>query len=108
MKKLKNYLAFILLVIILGSFFYQIIHRVLTDFLIKRYPVHTKAIVINEKNYYPHSYVTHDFAYSYTFTVDGKTYTNNSHNINSKIGDTIEIEYVKNFPSFNKPIHTTD
>jgi hypothetical protein len=84
MNKLKNYVWVIIIVAILGTF------------------------IINEENYEPNQHVKAEFTCSYMFVVDGKTYTNNFHDLNAKIGDTVEVEYAKDLPSFNKPIHTTD
>lgn len=108
MKKIKAFLAAIVIVTIIGSFFYKIIRRAISDYMLKNNTVYVKAIVIDEKNYYPHSQVSHDFAYSYMFIVDGKEYTNNTHDKNAKIGDSVEIEYAKCCPSFNRALHPTD
>ena len=108
MKKIKAFLVAIVIVAIIGSFFYEIIRRVISDYMLKSNTVHLRAIVIDEKNYYPHNPVTHDFAYSYMFVVNGKVYTNNSHDKNAKIGDSVEIEYAKCCPSFNRALHPTD
>jgi hypothetical protein len=70
--------------------------------LLRNNPEVTKAVIINEKNILPNSYVTFPFSYSYEFKLNGKSYENDSHDTTLKIGDTIEVEYYKNWPSFNK------
>lgn len=65
-----------------------------------------KAVIIEERNYMGNH--SSGFSYSYSFTVNSKTYTGHSHNPVLIIGDTIEIEYDKNNPVFNKPLHPKD
>ncbi|MDP4268307.1 MAG: hypothetical protein Q8880_12860 [Bacteroidota bacterium] len=79
--------------------------RVLTDFLVDENAFHTKAIIIDERNYYPNQPVKHEFSYSYEFEVNGTKYTGDSHDLSLKVGDTVEIKYNKTFPCFNKPLH---
>ncbi len=66
----------------------------------------TKVVIINEKNYMPNQSVKARFSYSYQFVVNGNRYTGNSHDTTLMIGDSVEIEYNKNFPSFNRPLNT--
>ena len=67
--------------------------------------MHIKAVIIDEKNYLGNNPVKPVYSYSYRFTIGGITYTNDSHNTNLKVGDSIEVEYVKNSPSLNKPLN---
>jgi hypothetical protein len=71
-------------------------------------PIHTDAVIIKERNYEPNQPVRAGFTYSYLFKVDGKEYIGNSHDESLKIGDTVEIAYVKSWPRFNKPLHPKD
>jgi hypothetical protein len=79
--------------------------RTLTDFLVDKNAYHTKAIIIDERNYYPNQPVKHEFSYSYQFEVDKRKYTGNSHDATLKVGDTVEVKYSKISPYFNKPVH---
>ena len=108
MKKVKTFITILVVLAVFGSFFYLILRRTVSDYLLRNHSVHAKAIVIDEKNYEPHSYVTHDFTYSYKLVVNGHEYTNNSHDQNARIGDSIEVEYVKGWPGFNRSLHPTD
>jgi len=45
------------------------------------------------------------FSYSYEFTVGGKKYTGNSHDIALRVGDTVEVEYDKEYPNINRPLN---
>ena len=45
------------------------------------------------------------FSYSYQFVVKGEKYTGNAHNTGLKVGDTVEVEYNKDHPNINKPLH---
>jgi len=89
-------------------FFIQVTKRALTDHMLGNNAQHTKAIIIDEKNYEPNQPVKAEFSYSYMFIANGKQYTGNSHNTKLSIGDTVEVEYVKSWPSLNRPLHPTD
>lgn len=45
------------------------------------------------------------FSYSYQFEIDGEKYTGNSHDPTPMVGDTVEVEYNKDHPGINKPLH---
>jgi FtsP/CotA-like multicopper oxidase with cupredoxin domain len=105
MKKIKDVAWLIFAVAMIGYFISLVAKRFLTDHIAEKNIRYTKAIIINHKNYDVNNRVTSDFSYSYSFTVDGKTYDGNSHDETLKIGDTVEIEYDKNHPSLNKPLH---
>jgi hypothetical protein len=105
MKKIKNIIFTILAIVILGSFFHKIIYRVISNYLLKNNAKITNAVIIDEKNYSPNAYVTFPYAYSYEFEINGRKYKNNSHDPGLKIGDSVEIEYNKTWPSFNRPLH---
>lgn len=105
MRKLKSILVIGVLILLWGSAVYRIFMKHSTDQLTEKDFVHTKAVIINEKNYMGNSPVSHTFSYSYTFTINGNTYKNNARDPNLKIGDTIDVEYAKDRPSLNKPAH---
>jgi len=63
-----------------------------------------KAVVISEKNYKGNQHVAFEYSYSYMFIVNGKQYVNDSHDYTLKIGDSIEIEYDRNWPRYNRPL----
>ena len=60
-----------------------------------------QAVVIDEKNYFGNSPVSHQFAYSFEFATDGKKYTGNTRDSRCRVGDVIKIKYVPANPSFN-------
>ncbi|RZK70502.1 MAG: hypothetical protein EOO85_20975 [Pedobacter sp.] len=68
-------------------------------------PQRTEAVIIDEKNFMVNQPVDPDFSYSYQFVVNGEKYTGNAHDISLKIGDTVEVEYNKDYPNINKPLH---
>lgn len=105
MNKVKNIISVIVVIAVVGLLSYKVIVRVLTNHLLKTDAKYMKAVIIDEKNNYGNSPVSHEGAYSYRFTVDGKIYTNSSLDSRLKVGDSIEIEYVKSFPSLNRPVH---
>jgi hypothetical protein len=90
---------------LVGLFFYKVFHRAITDHLLNTNPQIIKAVIINEKNYLPNHNLSHIFSYSYEFKINSTTYSNNSHDTTLKIGDSTDVEYVKNWPGFNRPLH---
>jgi hypothetical protein len=108
MKKLKNLFYSFVAVLALGYFTYKVFKRALTDYYLKSNSIITKALVIDEKNYPPNQPVKPETTYSYEFIVNGTTYRNNSHDTQVRPGDTVEVEYVKNWPSLNRPLHPKD
>ena len=66
--------------------------------------VHTKAVIIDEENYFPNDQVEFRYTYSYEFKVDGKIYKGDSNNMTVHVGDTIDIIYNKNNPNINRSV----
>lgn len=66
--------------------------------------MHTKAVIIDEENYFPNDQVEFRYTYSYEFKVNGKTYKGDSNNMTVYIGDTIEIIYNKDNPNINRSV----
>ncbi|GAB4001757.1 hypothetical protein GCM10028807_58700 [Spirosoma daeguense] len=64
----------------------------------------TRAVVINTKNFFGNSPVSHEFSYSYRFEVNSKYYEGDTRDASYHIGDSIEIEYVPSNPSYNQPV----
>lgn len=108
MQKIKGYITAAGLLCLFGYLGYKVINRVNTNHLLETKAEHVKAVIINKKNYMGNSPVSHEYSYSYTFTVNGKNYEGNSHDSNLKIGDSVEVEFVKNSPDLNKPLHPAE
>jgi hypothetical protein len=102
MKKTKNIFWIFIALIFVFYFIFKVGERVIKDHLLKGHSQTTKAVIIDEKNYFGNQRVKPEFSYSYQFEVDGKKYTGNSFNKTISIGDTLEIEYVKGMPSLNR------
>ncbi|CAN5369038.1 hypothetical protein BH09BAC6_BH09BAC6_30000 [soil metagenome] len=105
MKKMQNIFWIILGFGIVGFFVFKIAKRAVTNHLLQNNTQHTKAVIINERNYMGNQPVKPKFSYSYRFFVNGKNYTGNAHDPALKVGDTVEVEYNKEHPSFNGPLH---
>jgi hypothetical protein len=105
MKRISNIGWLMFGAIMIGYLIYLIGKRFLTDHISENNIRYTKAVIINHKNYDINNRVTSDYSYSYSFTIEGSTYTGNSHDQSLRVGDTIEIEYDKSHPSLNKPLH---
>jgi len=104
-KKFTDKLWLILGICALVYCIYGFSKRALTDFLVDDKAIHTKAVIIDDKNYYPNQPVNPDFSYSYQFEVDGKKYIGNAHDKSLYIGNIIEVKYYKTLPFFNKPLN---
>lgn len=100
---IKKYYVLIFFVTLFFSIIYEIGYRGLKNYFLKNKAIQCKAIIVNEKNYYGNSPVSHEFSYSYSFEIDGTIYKRNSNDSSLKLGDTILIEYVNFYPSFNRP-----
>lgn len=108
MKRIQNTFWILLAVAGVGYFIYKVAMRALTDHFVDANPQHIKAVIIDEKNYIPNQPVKGEFSYSYLFKINGKEYTGNSHDTALRIGDTVEVEYYKEHPNLNKPLHPKD
>ncbi len=106
--RIKYIIAPLVILWAIGYIGYKIGRRILTDNLIKNNSVHIKAVIIDDKNFLGNQNVDPEFSYSYQFKVNGKDYTNNAHNISLKIGDSVEVEFVKDWPFLNRPLHPID
>jgi len=103
MKKISNLFWILLGLSCFCYFIFLIGKRFLTDRISKSDIIYTKAVIINEKNFMGNR--SERFAYSYQFLINGEKYTGDSHDENLKVGDTVQIEYDKNHPILNKPLH---
>ena len=107
MKKVKNGLIVILVLFIIGYGFFRIIYHSLTDYFIKSNTTLIKAVIIDDKNYYGGKGLP-SYSFSYSFSAKGKIYTNDSHDQDLSVGDSIEVIYNNEHPVFNKPLHQKD
>ena len=97
MKKL-TYTAWIIFILTLfGYFIFRVAKRYNTDHITKSNLQYTKAVIIDSRIYN-----------GYSFTINGKSYTGNSHDQIFKVGDSTEIEYDKTNPELNRPLHPKD
>lgn len=105
MQKINNILWIIIPIVLVGFLIYKMAINSFTGHFLGNTPQYTKAVIINEKNFMGNQPVDPQFSYSYQFEVKGKKYTGNAHDKSLKIGDTIEVEYNKDHPGINKPLH---
>jgi len=105
MNKIKNVAWVVLGVAIIVFFIYKVTRRAITDQLLESDAQHIKAVIIDERNYMGNQPVKPKFSYSYQFVINGVKYTGNAHDTTVRIGDTVEVEYDKNHPSINRPMH---
>jgi len=62
----------------------------------------TSAVVISKKNFFGNSPVSHQFSYSYSFRVNGKTYIGDTKDPAYKVGNTLKIRYATSRPEYNE------
>jgi hypothetical protein len=90
---LGGFVMYFLVLIVLGT--------VKNHFLNKN-SMTINAVVVDEKNYFGNSKVTHPFSYSYEFIIESKKYREDSKKEDLKIGDSVLVEYVDFFPNFSR------
>jgi len=108
MKKIGHYFWIAIGIGCIGLLFYKIAKRYQTDHISKENLAHAKAVIISEQNFMGNQPVKPKFTYSYKFFVRGIRYTGDSHDTTLHVGDTVEIEYDKNSPDLNKPLHPNE
>jgi hypothetical protein len=74
----------------------------LKSYLLNKNSETTKAVIVNEENYWGNSPVSQKFSFSYEFIVEGKKYREDSKNEKLKIGDSVWVEYVSSYPKFSR------
>src|SRR4051812_33878687 len=105
MKRLTNLTWLVFGLLMGGSAVFKIVKRIRTNNIPKSHLVHTKAIIIDDKNVEPNDPVKPEFTYSYSFQINGEEYLGNSQDKTLKVGDSIEIVYDKYHPQLNKPLN---
>ena len=105
MSKIKNIAWIVIGIVIIGFFIYKVARRTVTDHILENNTQHTKAVIIDDRNYIGNQPVKPKFSYSYQFVINDKKYTGNSHDTALRVGDTVEVEYNKDHPSINKPLN---
>ncbi|BDC99257.1 hypothetical protein PEPS_15380 [Persicobacter psychrovividus] len=100
--KIIEFRAIILISIIFIYFLTIGIKGKLKTYLLDHYAIEIPARVINEKNFWGNSPVSHTFSYSYEFSVDGKRFKADSRNKTLKVGNHITIEYLPAYPTFSR------
>jgi hypothetical protein len=66
--------------------------------------IRTKAVIIDERNYFGNSPVTQQYSLSYLFQVGNSNYKGNSRKSSVQVGDSIWIEYAPSDPSISQPV----
>ncbi len=102
MKKMLTKVVLLGLISWTSYTIYKTVARNIAANQLKKNGVHIRGIIIDEKNYMGNSPVSQSFSYSYQFIVNGKVFKNDSHDESLKVGDSIDIIYVKEHPDYNK------
>jgi len=64
-----------------------------------------RAVVIDKRNYFGNSPVSHKFSYSYRFSINNKVYEGNTRDSNLRVGDSLTIKYALENPEYNEPLN---
>jgi hypothetical protein len=108
LKRLMGSLIGLISVLLLMSFFYGVFKGIIREYFLKSRPVFIKAVVIDKRNYNPNTTVSEGFSYSYRFFIDGKSYEGNAADRTLRVGDSVDVEYVRGVPSLNRAVHSKD
>jgi hypothetical protein len=111
MKNVKGMLSSLIGIaglFLVGVFVFKTCRGVISAQLLKTRAVYIKAVVIDKKNYNPNENIPDGFSYSYRFYVEGKAYEGNALDKALHIGDSVQVEYVRGWPSMNRAEHTGD
>ena len=108
MNKLKSIVTIIVFLVVFGYIFYKVGKRQLIEYLLKHDAQRARAVIIDEKNHMGNSPVIRESSYSYPFHVNGEAYKNDSKDPKLQVGDSIDIEYVKYWPSLSRRISASN
>ncbi|MEN0052368.1 MAG: hypothetical protein AAGC65_01800 [Mucilaginibacter sp.] len=97
----KNKIILTVKILLIQSFLQSCVNSNNDYEQLQKNPVKTKAVIINKKYYLPNSPVSHEFYYYYQFDIGGRTFVGNSGSSHFKVGDSIEVEYLKTNPEIN-------
>lgn len=91
----------LILLLLISIYFYRdvLVYRPLMNVISLN---QTTGIIIGTKDVQRRGHITGAFNYYYQFSLNDKEYSNPSYDEKYKIGDTVFIEYSKNFPFMNR------
>ena len=95
-------LGLIIIFAVFGYFVYVLSWGSVRSNLLNSSGVITKATVIDDKNYWGNSPVSHTFSCSYLFKIKGKVYIGDTRNTERRPGEVVKIKYVPEYPNFNE------
>jgi len=104
LKKTITYIRLGILLLSLGYFAYTVFWNNIKHSKLTTMSPRIEAVIINEKNFFGNSPVSHDFSYSYRFKIDGKVYKGDSMNSKYGIGEVILVRYDQSDPNINEPV----
>ncbi|WP_254562854.1 DUF3592 domain-containing protein [Dyadobacter diqingensis] len=99
---IKFYFGLALIFLLIGYPIYFLIRSGVASHKLSSDSQTIKGVVIDEKKFTGHSPVNQTFYYSYEFRVDGKIYKGNTENSKYAVGDSVEVEYAKSNPDYNR------
>ena len=83
-------------------FILLMINGAVRDCVLDNYSDITEATIINSKNYWSKGAISNTFSYDYQFEVNGKIYERDSREIDLRVGQKVEVEYLPVLPVYNR------
>ena len=107
-NKRKNILKICIFITIIGYISFQIIRWSIQDYYLVKYGKTTIGHIVKERGYNGvngHFIDDEQAVHLYSFTIDNKIYNGDSQSSKYKIGDTIKVIYIEDYPFINRPYY---
>ena len=107
-NKRKSILKMCIFITIIGYILFQIIRWPIQDYYLVKYGKTTIGHIVKERGYNGvngHFIDDEQAVHLYFFTIDNKIYNGDSQSSKYKIGDTIKVIYIEDYPFINRPYY---
>ena len=104
----KSILKICIFISIIGYISFQIIRWPIQDYYLIKYGKTTIGYITKERGYNGvngHFKDEEQTIHLYFFTIDNKIYNGDSQSSKYKIGDTIKVIYIEDYPFINRPYY---
>ena len=104
----KSILKICIFITIIGYISFQIIRWPIQDYYLVKYGKTTIGHIMKERGYNGvngHFIDDEQAVHLYSFTIDDKIYNGDSQSSKYKIGDTIKVIYIEDYPFINRPYY---
>ena len=107
-NKRKSILKMCIFITIIGYILFRIIRWPIQDYYLVKYGKTTIGHIVKERGYNGvngHFIDDEQAVHLYFFTIDNKIYNGDSQSSKYKIGDTIKVIYIEDYPFINRPYY---